>query len=90
MEHLKRLARLDLEPAEADALAHDVARVLEYFGQLAEVDTEGVEELARPVLPARPWRDDEVLASLPRERVMALANATRDGFVRVPRTVDED
>ncbi len=90
MEHLERLARLELEPGEADLLARDVAGVLAYFDQLAAVDTEGVEELVRPVVPTRAWRDDAVAASLPRARVMELANAGQDGFVRVPRTVDED
>lgn len=90
MEHLERLARLELEPGEADLLARDVAEVLAYFDQLAAVDTEGVEELVRPVVPTRSWRADEVTASLARQRVMDLVNAGQDGFVRVPRTVDED
>lgn len=90
MEHLQRLARLALDPDESEVLAHDVASVLAYFDQLNEVDTEGVEELVRPVVPARAWRDDTVSTSLPRERVLKLANAGHEGFVRVPRTVDED
>ncbi len=90
MEHLERLARLQLEPDEADLLARDVAGVLEYFDQLAAVDTEGVDELVRPVIPARSHRSDVVTPSLDRERVAELTNASQDGFVRVPRTVDED
>lgn len=90
MAHLQRLARLDLEPQEAEALARDVADILAYFDQLADVDTDGVEELVRPVVPARSWRDDEQTGSLPRQRALALTNAHQDGFVRVPRTVEED
>jgi aspartyl-tRNA(Asn)/glutamyl-tRNA(Gln) amidotransferase subunit C len=90
MEHLQRLARLQLEPDEADLLARDVAAVLEYFDHLAAVDTEGVDELVRPVIPARSRRPDVVTPSLDRGRVAELANAAQDGFVRVPRTVDED
>lgn len=89
MAHLQRLARLDLDPAEAAALAGDVAEILAYFAQLAEVDTDGVEEMVRPVVPERAWREDAVAPSLPRERALELANASQDGFVRVPRTVDE-
>ena len=89
MEHLQRLARLELAPHEAEALAHDVAEVLAYFDQLASVDTEGVQELARPVIPTRSWRHDAVTPSLDRERVLELGNASQDGFLRVPRTVDE-
>jgi len=90
MEHLLRLARLDLDPDEATSVAADVAEVLAYFDQLAEVPTDGVEELARPILPSRTWRPDEPKPPLARERVTDLVNAAQDGFVRVPRTVDED
>ncbi|HKI59180.1 MAG TPA: Asp-tRNA(Asn)/Glu-tRNA(Gln) amidotransferase subunit GatC [Trueperaceae bacterium] len=90
MAHLQRLARLDLDAEQAETLAADVAEILAYFDQLAEVDTEGVEEMVRPVVPQRPWRDDTAAPSLPRERVLELANASQDGFVRVPRTVEED
>ncbi len=90
MDHLQRLARLELDPEEADLLAHDVASILAYFDQLAAVPTDGVEELVRPVVPDRAWRPDIAAPSLPRERVMELANAGQDGFVRVPRTIDED
>jgi aspartyl-tRNA(Asn)/glutamyl-tRNA(Gln) amidotransferase subunit C len=90
MEHLQRLARLELEPEEVEALAHDVAEVLAYFDQLASVDTDGVPELARPVIPTRTWREDAVAPSLDRTRVLELGNASQDGFLRVPRTVDED
>lgn len=90
MEHLQALARLELEPGEAEVLARDVAAVLAYFDQLADVDTDGVEELVRPVVPARAWRADAVGASLERARVLELANDRLDGFIKVPRTVDED
>lgn len=90
MAHLQRLARLDLDADEADALAGDVAEVLAYFDQLADLDTDGVEEMVRPVVPERSWRDDAVTPSISRERVLSLANVAQDGFVRVPRTVEED
>lgn len=89
MGHLQALARLDLAPGEAEALARDVAGVLEYFGQLAAVDTDGVEELVRPLVPARQWREDAIEPSLDRTRLLELANDHQDGFLKVPRTVDE-
>ena len=90
MDHLQALARLELGPGEAEVLARDVAAILAYFDQLADVDTDGVEELVRPVVPARAWRDDAVGGSLDRARVLELANDQLDGFIKVPRTVDED
>ncbi len=89
LDHLARLARLELEAGERAALRDDLGKILAYFELLAEVDTDGVEELVRPVVPEVVSRPDQVAPSLPRERVSALANAEQDGFLRVPRTVDE-
>jgi len=89
IEHLARLARLHLAEDEREALKADLRAVLEYFEQLGEVDTEGVDALVRPVLPAAEVRPDAPTPSLPRERALALANAAQDGFIRVPRTIDE-
>ncbi|MDL2344884.1 Asp-tRNA(Asn)/Glu-tRNA(Gln) amidotransferase subunit GatC [Deinococcus sp. MIMF12] len=90
VEHLARLARLDLTPEEREALRGDLGRILGYFEQLRTVDTAGVEEMQRPVSLVNVLRDDvpgEVLAP---EAVAALAPEMDGGFVRVPRTVEVD
>ena len=87
--HLESLARLALDDEQAREAARDLGTILAYFEQLGEVDTDGVEELVRPVVPERTSRPDAVAPSLPRERVLALSNGHQNGFIRVPRTVDE-
>jgi aspartyl-tRNA(Asn)/glutamyl-tRNA(Gln) amidotransferase subunit C len=88
MEHLKTLARLELSPQETEALKHDLNAMLGYFEQIKDLDTEGVEELARPVDVYNVFRDDVVRPSLAHEATMKLANETEDGYFKVPRTVD--
>ncbi|WP_104990207.1 Asp-tRNA(Asn)/Glu-tRNA(Gln) amidotransferase subunit GatC [Deinococcus sp. NW-56] len=90
VEHLARLARLDLTPQEQGALRSDLGRILGYFEQLRTVDTTGVEEMQRPVSLVNVLRDDvpgEVFAP---EVVAALAPEMEGGFIRVPRTVETD
>lgn len=89
LDHMARLARITLADDERAALRDDLGAILAYFEQLSEVDTEGLEEMVRPVVPASATRPDSPAPSLPEERVHELANAVQDGFVRVPRTVDE-
>lgn len=89
LEHLEKLARIALEREERAQVLSDLESILDYFGQLQAVDTEGVEEMLRPVVPERSTRPDEVAPSLPRSTVLELSNASEDGFIRVPRTVDE-
>ena len=48
VERVARLAKLDIEAADVENRARDLARILEMFDRLAEVDTEDVEPLAHP------------------------------------------
>lgn len=88
MEHLKTLARLELSEAETETLKGDLNRLLAYFDLLSELDTNGVDELARPVDVSNVFRDDVVQAGLESRTVQALAVETEGGFFKVPRTVD--
>ena len=90
MAHLKTLARLSLEEAETNALKDDLNKILEAFEQLKELDTDGVEELVRPVPLHNVFREDTVKPSLSHDQVMQLATEEENGFFKVPRTVDAD
>jgi aspartyl-tRNA(Asn)/glutamyl-tRNA(Gln) amidotransferase subunit C len=88
MAHLKTLARLNLSDEETEALKGDLNRILDYFGLLSQLDTDGVEELARPVDVSNVFRDDVVRPGLEPDTVMALAVESENGFFKVPRTVE--
>lgn len=90
MDHLASLARLELTPDEREAMTQDLVRVLGYFEQLGEVNTDGVEEMQRPVTLVNVLRDDTPGTAFPASVVQALAPETQDGFIRVPRTVEAD
>lgn len=90
MTHLKLLARLELSQEETERLKGDLSAILGYFEQLKDLDTAGVEELARPIETENVFREDVILPPLPHETVMALAVQTEGGFFKVPRTVETD
>lgn len=90
MDHLASLARLELTPDERATMTQDLSRVLGYFEQLREVDTDGVEEMQRPVNLVNVLRDDVPGQTFPPAVIRALAPETQDGFIRVPRTVEAD
>lgn len=90
LDHLAQLARLHLKPEERDSMTADLNSILGYFEQLREVNTDGVEEMQRPVDLVNVLRDDvpgEVFAP---EVVEALAPEMQGGQIRVPRTVEAD
>jgi aspartyl-tRNA(Asn)/glutamyl-tRNA(Gln) amidotransferase subunit C len=90
LTHLEELARLALDPGEREAVRADLGAILDYFDSLRELDTDGVEELVRPVALSNVLREDEVRESLPREVALALGVEVEEGFFKVPRTLEGD
>jgi aspartyl-tRNA(Asn)/glutamyl-tRNA(Gln) amidotransferase subunit C len=75
VENVSMLARLQLSDAEIDRLAGELASIVGYVDQLAQVNTDGVEPMAHAVELNNVFAADKVEPSLPREA--ALANAPR-------------
>ena len=88
MAHLKTLARLELSDEETEQLKGDLNSLLTYFDSLSELDTEGVEELARPLELSNVFREDAVKQGLGQETDERLAVESQNGFFKVPRTVE--
>ena len=90
MTHLKTLARLDIDPEETQNLKEDLNKILSYFEQIRDLDTEGVAELVRPTPSQNVFRDDVVHSSLSQAEALGLAVEEEDGYFKVPRTVEAD
>lgn len=73
IEKVALLARLKLTEAELSKMTDELAQIVGYVDQLAEVNTDGIQPMAHAVETANVFRDDAVAASLP--RIKALANA---------------
>lgn len=88
MEHLKSLARLEIAAEETQSLKEDLNKILDSFEAIRHLDTEGVEELTRPVTMHNVFREDKIIPPLSHETVENLAIETERGYFKVPRTVD--
>lgn len=89
VEHVARLARLALTPAEVDALTQELGVILDYAAQVDALDTEGVPPTAHPLPLVNVLRPDEVRPGLDRSEVLAEAPATEADRFRVPRILGE-
>ena len=89
LDHLLTLARLDLEPAAAERIKDDVNRVLEYVAMLAELDTDDVEPLVRPLAATEAFREDAIRPPLDRAEALDVGRTDEEGRFVVPRTMDE-
>jgi aspartyl-tRNA(Asn)/glutamyl-tRNA(Gln) amidotransferase subunit C len=88
VRHVAELARLDLAPAEEERLTGQLNAILEYMGQLAEVDTAGVEPTSHVLPLTSVMRDDVVHDCLPTAEALANAPDAEQGHFAVPKILE--
>jgi len=83
------LARLELTDAEVDLFTGQLADILTYAGDIQRIDTSGVEPTSHALTTAGAWREDEPIASLNRDDVLAGAPepAPAAGLFTVPKVL---
>ncbi len=85
---MARLARIAVPEQRLEGLAAELNGILAWIEQLNEVDVAGVEPMTTPVAMTLPLRDDEVTDGEMREKVLANAPRSEDGFFVVPKVVE--
>lgn len=84
VERVALLARLRLSSEELQAMTTELARVVAYVDELAQVDTEGIEPMAHAIEVTNVLRDDRVAPSLDREEALRNAPLRNDTGFLVP------
>jgi aspartyl-tRNA(Asn)/glutamyl-tRNA(Gln) amidotransferase subunit C len=88
VEHVARLARLELSEEELDLYTRQLGEVLGYVEQLEDVDVSGVEPLAHGAHGGNVFRADQVGDSLQRGKALEAAPDGDGRHFRVPRVID--
>jgi aspartyl-tRNA(Asn)/glutamyl-tRNA(Gln) amidotransferase subunit C len=85
IQHLAKLARIELSPEREEQLAVDVAKILAYVDDLKNVNTDDLPEISQVTGLKNALREDlptdEVLATP--EEILKTAPMTENGFVKV-------
>ncbi|MFQ5897734.1 MAG: Asp-tRNA(Asn)/Glu-tRNA(Gln) amidotransferase subunit GatC [Candidatus Methylomirabilia bacterium] len=89
VEHVARLARLELSPEEKERMRSQLDAILTYIDKLRELDTTDVEPTAHVIPMTNVMRDDAVRPCLPREAMLANAPERDGDFFRVPKIIEE-
>lgn len=90
VDHVARLARLDLSDGERTRFAEQLERILEYCAKLDELDTTEVEPTSHVIAMTNVFRDDVVRPSLPRDAVLTGAPEQESGFFKVPPVLETE
>jgi aspartyl-tRNA(Asn)/glutamyl-tRNA(Gln) amidotransferase subunit C len=88
IRHLCDLAQLKLTEAEFEAVAGDLARIIDMVDQMRSLNTDDIEPLAHPLDSQARLRPDRVTEEVDRERYQQSAPLTEDGLYLVPRVVE--
>ena len=89
VEHVARLARLELSEEEMETYTRQLGDILEYVEKLDRADTGGVEPLAHAAPGGNVFREDRLGEPLERGRALEGAPDGDGRFFRVPRVIDQ-
>ncbi len=89
VEHVARLARLELSGAEKERMRRELDGILSYIDKLRALDTTGVEPTSHAVPLTNVMRDDVERPSLPQDEMLANAPDRHGKLFRVPRIIEE-
>jgi len=89
VEHVARLARLDLSPVEKERMGRELDGILTYIDKLRALDTTGVEPTSHAVPVTNVMRDDVPYPSLPQSAALANAPDRQGDLFRVPKIIEE-
>lgn len=88
VDHVARLARIDLDEAERELFAAQLHAVLSHFEKLNELETDEVDPMVHALEQPNVFRPDKPMPGLP--TAAALKNAPHEdgGFFLVPQVLE--
>ncbi len=88
VEHVAKLARLELTEQEADTFTGQLDAILAYVDKLKELNTDGIIPTAHAVPMENAFREDLVQTSIGVDNALANAPARAESFFRVPKVIE--
>lgn len=85
VEHVAKLARLELTEEEKELYTKQLGDVLKYVDQMNEVDTTNVKPMSHAIDFVNVMREDKVVYEQTKEELMSNAPEEENGFFKVPK-----
>ena len=89
VRHIGVLSRIELSDDEAADLAGQLGAIVEYFGKLDELDTDGVEPMAHAVETHNVLAEDSPGNSLSPDQALSNAPARDGDFFKAPKVIGD-
>ena len=88
VEHVAHLARIALNPGDAEEMTSRLGQILDLVDQMQQVDTSGVQPMAHPLNVSQRLRADTVTESDQRDHFQQVAPSTEAGLYLVPKVIE--
>ncbi|KUP20691.1 MULTISPECIES: Asp-tRNA(Asn)/Glu-tRNA(Gln) amidotransferase subunit GatC [unclassified Paenibacillus] len=88
VQHVAKLARLQLSPEEEAVFTEQMNAILQYAEKLNELDTENVKPTTHVLQVSNVMRDDVVKESLSQEEALLNAPEDEEGHFKVPAVLE--
>lgn len=86
IEHLSKLALLELSEEEKEELSKQLGDILDYFAKLDDIDTNNVDPTTHPIEGlSNIFRKDEPWKSLSNEEATKNTKYKQNGYFKAPR-----
>jgi aspartyl-tRNA(Asn)/glutamyl-tRNA(Gln) amidotransferase subunit C len=89
VEHIARLARLELTEDEKNLFTEQLAQIVHYFEKLQELDVDGIEPTCHVEEMTNRMRKDELQGSLSPEDALSNAPESEANQFKVPLVVKD-
>jgi len=90
VEHLAKLARIDMSDAELDHMAQELEVILEAVARVQEVAGSDVPPTTHPIPVNNVLREDQVRPSLTPQEALSGAPAQSENRFKVPQILGEE
>lgn len=88
VKKVARLSQLELSRQEEKQMEEELAVIIGFADQLAEIDTDGVPQTAHIVPNQNVFREDRARPGMPRQELLKNAPSVRDGYLLVPQVIE--
>lgn len=88
VDYVAALARLEFSEEEKSKLTNQLDSILEYIDKLNELDTTGIKPTSHAISMTNVFREDEVMPSLDREKILQNAPDADKGCFKVPNILE--
>lgn len=84
LEHLAKLARIEIDPKEEEKIIHDLGKILDHFKELQALKTEDVAPMAGGTDLKNVFREDDERENTNQGAGVESFPESENGFLKIP------